>query len=295
MWHRKEIITWRDTRKANEIATLGQFGPLRIFVPSDCEVTIENPLSEYENVEITSYDDIFDNLSKEHINIMSIEPFLLDPLQWLRFWSLFFETLVHKAVKKKLKVPMSCFFDEFNQLAPSRHLPIGKNQVRMTAWIARNMETLRATKVRIIAASHGVKKLEKAIRDSFMAHFYKRTMGKLGGDIQALKTTTVRIENLRLDQVVFLTIGKYYSDPVKVKNYNVGKICANAVVDYEGEVSYDWMPFSEYPDPFAPRRPRRTNGELIQIFKDHFNLTDEQIGEALGVSRPVVTRMRNHY
>jgi hypothetical protein len=292
---RKEIILWRDVFKNNEMGVLGAFNSLRVFVPESCNLKIKNPLSSYEVVEISDYNTLFKELKKDKINVVSVDFYFRKRVQKLEFWSLFFEELVNRAVMKKLHVPMALFFDEFNQLAPSRHQVSEKGQASLTSWISQNLEALRATKTRILAAAHGQTKLEKSIRDSFLIHFYKRTMGRVYDDLYVLRKVAKRIENLRIDQCIVLTAGKYYSNPMHVPDYKIGELCDKINVIYEGQIG-DWKCASSLtPDepPEDNRKPLLLNAVGYMAIELDFN--QSRIARILGCSQQHVSRLLKEF
>ena len=141
--------------------------PLRVFLPHGCKIEAKD--YEYEMIH---FDPLFpfemwEQIDNKAINIISVYRFILDPVTYTKTTSEIFRSLIIEAHNYRLKTPLCLFSDEFHNVAPAQSSALDFKQYQLGAWIQVNVEKLRSLGVRLIASTHGWKKLRPGVRSSF--------------------------------------------------------------------------------------------------------------------------------
>lgn len=228
-----ETIVWFDIGKNDEAFKLSEIieKPLKVFVPAGC--TIESEDYDFElyecNLNRFGYD-IWKNIEKDKTNIISIYPFILDPVLFPDYTVEIFKQLVYLAHTYQLETPMTIFHDEFHRAAPNRDTALHPKQYYTASYIEFNVERLRSLEVRLIVSSHGTKKIRPGIRSCFNWKIYKRIGEETGEDQKKAKRFSPMHQALRTHQCVIWFPWQTFTDRVITPFY--GK--TNKKIYYRG-------------------------------------------------------------
>lgn len=295
---RNECIIHRDTGKGGESIYLTNFKPVRYFVPPSCAIEVQNDSIDLEVVEFNSFNELFQNITRDKINIVSVCRYLRDPYQWSEFWALFFEELVDRALGYELPTPLTTVVDELNQICPSERHAIHSGQRKTSAFVARMVESLRGVDVRLLGTSQGWTKCFKAVRNCFQYYFFKRVAERVDIDIPALKTTLNTIQSLRVDQYIVLVPEKYYTNPYsKLPDLGIKKFTEKHRLIYKGKLPYDWQCESELRPKDENKKKEKERLDIIKkltkLIYENEIVTQKELGEAVGKSQQTISRWIN--
>jgi len=219
-----EVLLWYDIGKSGEFVKLAEISnkTMKIFVPVGCNIEIEG-FEDYEVVEVRPdpihiVEDLWHALDRDKINILSFQPFIIDPTAFTRFIADSFRTLIIEAHNYRIATPLTIFFDEFHNVAPSKDNALSMQHYNAGALVQYNIEKLRSLKIRIIASTHGDTKIRKGVRDCFSWRIIKRSSG-FSGDQPKLRKFNKLWQGLRKDQSVIVFPDNFFSDIVHLPYY----------------------------------------------------------------------------
>lgn len=173
-----ETVVWHDIAKGDEILPIlelwGKKETIQIIIPKGCDMIIpEKYADRAEFIYVDDASDVWHNLVKGSINIVSIRPFYLDPLQRVIHTANLFESLVELALNHNLPRPLCNIYDEFHNVAPARGYgyATSSTESRMqnasVNTIRQCTQQLRAEKIRWVASSHQWTQIQAGVRASF--------------------------------------------------------------------------------------------------------------------------------
>ncbi len=216
-----EMIVWFDTGKSGEILTLSKLKPLHVFIPYGTELKtskgIEIPVTEFTDLKM-----IWTDLKPGCINVICIEPFIIDPSTYTKVFTKLFSELIKLAHDYAIHTPMAIFVDEFNKIAPARGSTLDESQSRMGAVIQLNMERLRSLKVRFVCATQGWTKIKSGVRNSFNWIFPRRG-AHFTADQPKLQRFNPLFETLDTGVGVLVFPTKVFTDTLHLPFYKEGK------------------------------------------------------------------------
>jgi len=151
-----ETIVWIDSCKDNECTPLLKFKlPVRFIVPAWCSVAVENSPCEYEVMEATFPEDVWQLVEPRAINIIPIRAFFRSEKAQSNWLARMFRALNDQAYniaknKKpnlKGKTPMRVFADEFQKICPSTSLTNDRDRIEAGQEVATNILEVRAHEI----------------------------------------------------------------------------------------------------------------------------------------------------
>lgn len=217
-----EYIVWFDTGKSSELLTLAKFKPLNIIIPSGNEVHIQN-LMDYRVREFKNIKEIWcDLLDKDRINVVCIEPYILDPAIYTHFFKDLFKELIILAHDGAVPIPLAVFVDEFHRVAPSKGNALDYKQFAMGAIIQHNIERLRSLHIRFICSTHGWSKIRAGARNSFN-WIVARRGAHFSSDQPKLHRFNPLFEKLTTDVGIITFPTKIFTDMVHFPYYEKGE------------------------------------------------------------------------
>ena len=209
-----ETIVWFDIGKNDEAFKLGEIceRPMKVIVPAGCK--IESKDYDFELIWVDPMDigEVWNHVEEGFVNIISIYRFILDPHVFTQTIAEIFKSLIMKAHNYQIRTPMTIFADEFHNVAPSRNDALDYKQYLTGAWIQVNVEKLRSLGIRLIATTHGWRKIRAGIRSSFNWLIFKRISDDVGRDQKKLNKFTPLIQTLRNDQCIIVFPNKRFTD-----------------------------------------------------------------------------------
>ena len=225
---KNETVVWFDTGKSAEILRLAQFAPVTVWIPDDetLDVIIRKKPGVSLDIEVKPFKDIeslWTGLQKGRINIICIEPFILDPESRTTVVQKVFSTLIRLAHDYRIITPMAIFYDEFHRIAPAKGHGASMRQERYGGVIQENVERLRSLGVRFVPSTQGWYKLRKGVRDCFswlmvkrgasFDHDAERKLGKFTGLFQTLK----------VNESILVYPTRVFSDILIMESYGDGE------------------------------------------------------------------------
>ncbi len=217
----QETIVWFDTGKSSEMLTLAQFRPLNVIIPAGTEIRIEGidcKIQEFKSVK-----EIWCNLlDKDRINVVCIEPYVLEPAIYTKFFKDLFKELILLAHEEAIPVPMSIIVDEFHRIAPSKGNALDFKQFAMGAIIQHNIERLRSLRIRFICTTHGWSKIRAGVRNSFN-WIVARRGAHFSSDQPKLHRFNPKWEKIQTDVGAITFPTKVFTDLIHFPYYEEGK------------------------------------------------------------------------
>lgn len=219
-----ETIVWFDIGKNDEAFKLGEVTgrEMRVIVPAGCRIVAENYDFELVECDMTRFiqDGVWNYIHPDKVNIISFYRFIFDPTTYTKVIADIFRTLILKAHSYELPTPMALFFDEFHNVAPSRHNEVGGYaQYKIGGWIQLNVEKLRSLGVRLIASTHSLNKIRSGIKSCFNWIVVKRIAEEADREIKKLKKFSPMLQTLRTDQCVIFFPDKSFTDKATTQFY----------------------------------------------------------------------------
>jgi hypothetical protein len=217
-----ETIVWFDSGKRSEILTLAKMRPLNIIIPFGTEIVSPGiDTSKVKHFDQTK--EIWLKLIEPgKINVICLEPYILEPAVYTKLISKMFKELIHLAHDYAISTPMAVFIDEFHRIAPSKHNAIDLKQMAMGGVIQHNIETLRALEIRFVCTTHGWMKIRAGVRSSFNWIFARRG-AHFGSDQPKLSRFNPKFENLNTWNGCITFPTKHFTDPIRLPLYQDGK------------------------------------------------------------------------
>jgi len=218
-----ETIVWYDIGKSGEFLKLAEVTekPLRVFVPKGCSIRCD---TDFEHVECRldplhiGYD-VWDQLSEHHVNILSFQPFILDPTTFTKVIAESFKSLITKAHRFEIKTPLCLIYDEFHNVVPNRDNALDYQQYKAGSFVQYNIEKLRSLKIRIIASTHGMTKIRKGVKTSFNWWILRRISDNVGYEQKKLERFTPLFHTLKNNECIIVFPNKLFSDKIKLPFY----------------------------------------------------------------------------
>lgn len=238
-WSPEEAIVWFDIGKGSEILTLCYyFSPIRLITLPHCGIEfVTEDRYDIEHVIVGRAEDVWKNISTERLNVVSFEPFILDPIVLSEQISTMFTSLIYKAHRHQIYSPMAIIYDEFHNVAPAHGYGFAgtgaaaRIQHRSTNLIRMNIQKLRTSGIRIIATTHEWIQLNKGIRSSF-EWIVPRRGAKFGADEPRLREYNPRWGAMDTPNAFLCLPNRMYGGPFELPFYKEGKIIGQ--VRYNG-------------------------------------------------------------
>jgi hypothetical protein len=207
-----ETIVWFDIGKKTEAFFIpawlqkkkAHMGT-KIITPPGCE--IQNIPLKHKAEQFLFINEVWEKIEPNTFNIISIQPFIIDPLIYTKAIDLLFRDLIRKAHLEYFEDrgigPLALVFDEFHNVAPAQGHTITKEQGQTGAIIQMNIEKLRAFGIRIIGSTHGETKIRRGVRISFNWRVYRRTSEPIT-DIHRLQKFEEKIQKLKINEAMIV-------------------------------------------------------------------------------------------
>lgn len=218
-----ETIVWFDTGKSSEILTLARFKALNVILPEGTEINIQCTNADIIKKNFIDTKEIWSKLLvKDRINVVCLEPYILNPTVYTKIFTKIFSELIRMAHDFAIPVPMSIFVDEFHRIAPSKGNSIDWKQLVMGAVIQHNIERLRSLHVRFICTTHGWLKIRSGVRNSFN-WLMSRRGSQFSGDQPKLHRFNPMYEKLETDEGIIAFPTKIFTDIIHFPYYEKGE------------------------------------------------------------------------
>lgn len=218
-----ETVVWFDTGKSSEILTLAKMKALNIILPAQTEINIKCSDVDIIKKEFNNPIEIWTKLlEKDRINVVCLEPYILNPSVYTKVFTKLFTALIRLAHDYAVPVPMSIFIDEFHRIAPSKGNAIDWNQEVMGAAIQHNLENLRSLHVRMVCSTHGWLKIRSGVRCSFNWIMARRG-AQFSGDQPKLRRYNPLFETLNTDVGMITFPTKLFTDKIHFPYYEKGE------------------------------------------------------------------------
>lgn len=236
----KDTKVWFDSMKSEEALTLLTMGPIRFLVPKGCMLSIKindemkNKIHPYEIVEMSDYLNPWKDLRADWSNVICLSAYLVDPSLYAATMGAVFTNLIWLAHKKKIITPMTIFFDEIHNIAPSNGHAYDHKHTKAGLVVQHNVERLRSMGIRIIGSTQGNYKLRKGVRSCFNWLIVKRGTTFYRGEESKLYDFNPKWGKLDNLQMVIVFPDRVFSNPLKIKFYTRGSDVG--VMDYDGEI-----------------------------------------------------------
>ncbi|WOF16827.1 hypothetical protein F1737_09055 [Methanoplanus sp. FWC-SCC4] len=176
-WSPKSCLVWVDTGKTSEMLLLSKFRPLNLLIPEGCDIIVkpaEGADIDIKKTYITSYADVWHHLDPDRINVISFYRFVRDHSVNAKVVSKIFRELINMAYDYHLPTPLDIFIDEFQFIAPAKHIAQSYDHYLAGMDVVSSLYTMRSLKVRFVAATQSLKVINPAARDSFPWYFIRR-------------------------------------------------------------------------------------------------------------------------
>lgn len=185
-WSPKSCICWIDTGKTSEMLILSKFRPLNLIIPEGCDIIVKPAKYKDKNgieheikldikkTYITSYADVWHHLDRERINVISFYRFVREHSTNAKVISKIFKELINMAYDYHLPTPLDVFIDEFQFIAPAKHIAQSYDHYLAGMDVVSSLYTMRSLKVRFVAATQSLKVINPAARDSFPWYIIRR-------------------------------------------------------------------------------------------------------------------------
>lgn len=226
-----ETIVWFDIRKSSEVLSICcSFKiPTRLILPEMMDVDIElhdpdNTFYDVEKVHVQDEGDIWQNLSRDRVNIVCFEGFIRDIDRMVPFVKRTFSRLINQALDYKLRknTPMAIFYDEFHNVAPSKGNAASQDIFKHGGDIQLNVEKLRSQGIRFIVSLHKWTELRPGIRNAFMFILAMRGANFPAAEQPKLYRFNRKYEKLLPGQVMIAYPNRTLSDVLNLPLYPKG-------------------------------------------------------------------------
>jgi hypothetical protein len=220
-----ETIVWYDIGKSGEILKLAEITgkPLKIFIPGGCEIEVpENVDHEIHETSMNMINfgrEVWGNIDPDFVNILSFQPFILDPSTFTKTIAESFRSLILMAHRYEIETPISLLYDEFHNVVPSQESALDFQHYRAGSLVQFNLEKLRSLDVRIVASTHGFTKIRKGVRTSFNWILIKRISDNMGYEQRKLEKFIPMFHTLKNEEGIIVYPNKIFSDKIKLPFY----------------------------------------------------------------------------
>jgi len=277
-----ETIVWFDMGKTTECFCIPELTErkTKIILPESCEVRNLEIAAEFEYFD--KIEDIWSLIDRDCYNIVSINPFIIDPGVYSQTIDFLFRDLIKRAhhyyfdEEKGIK-KLTLAFDEFHNIAPAQGHTMMQEQSRIGAIIQMNIEKLRSFKIRFVASTQGETKIRKGVRSAFNWRVYRRISDRVS-DIRRLEHYEEKIQQLQINEALFVFPDKHFEiiDFTKVFEYPQWSKNIQYRGIYEGNINVK----DEGPR-FRKIKEQRDN----MIFCDHLSgIPTSDISKKVGLS-----------
>ena len=219
----KETIVWFDSGKSSEILTLAKFKPLKLIIPQTLDIEIETDHDfDIEKHYFSDFPEIWRVLDEDRINVISIWPFILEPILFTEIVAKIFRQLIRLAHEYKIQVPLAIFYDEFHTVAPARGHGLSDKHYKYGSIIQLNVERLRSLKIRFIGTTQNWTKIKRGVRDCFNWLMCRRG-ACFNNDQPKLMRFNPLFEKLQTDECIMVYPTRIFSDIIKLPKYEDGE------------------------------------------------------------------------
>lgn len=268
-----ETIVWFDIGKSSEILNIccSLQAPCRLIIPEMMDVHVElfdpdNTYCEIEKVWITDETEIWQNLSRDRVNIICFEGFIREIDRMVPFIKRTFNSLINQALDYKLRhiTPMSIYYDEFHNICPSKGNAASQDIFKHGGDIQLNIEKLRSQGVRFNASCHKWSELRSGVRNAFMFILCMRGANFPGSEQPKLFRFNRKFEKLQTGHVMIAFPGKILSDDITLPFYARGHDFG--YVYYRGKLS-------------APEKAKKTRQRSVPPISDPVDIQTKDLAE----------------
>lgn len=221
---------------------------VRAFVPPGC--TIVMPEQDIDVIEVSSYEEIFRELTPRKVNVISFDSFILSPLAISRFWALLAIEILTRSKRYAFTLPLIGIIDQINHCFPSSALKYsgraGSAQDEASNYFARFLMDCRGTGIKLVATSHDITQVKVPVRVSFQWKWFKAFTSDVSNAVPRIKPAQGLISTLDPDEA-YATDDKSWGDLVPgIPNIRV----ESSPVYYKGAHVID--PFWALESQYAP-------------------------------------------
>jgi hypothetical protein len=218
--------------------------PVRLLIPESCDIDV-NFFTDDDGEEVQHYEiekryfqdpkEVWNLLDRDHINVLCLQRFILHPSLVAPTTAKLFESLILKAMNYDLRPAgysysqlkgknprVAIFLDELNNIAPSRGQGFSGDQ-QAGAILQHNAEQLRSQNVRLVASSHGWRKLRPGIRSSFQFLISLRGANYPSSEQPKLYRFNRLFEKLEPGQAIIAFPTKTFTDKIRIPWYGKGE------------------------------------------------------------------------
>lgn len=176
-WHfheNHETCILRIRKSTFECLSILEKAPLRLFIPEGCIFKYEHPRLEIAEYNPNRFNDIFDNLARDKVNVIGHDQYVSDYKSKFEWWGQFFQKLLEwKATHMEQK--MGVYIDELGDLVPNKGESLCPEHTYYGNQIHDSIDAYRRSNVRMVCVTHSLVDLRKTFRNQFHYWFIKRT------------------------------------------------------------------------------------------------------------------------
>jgi hypothetical protein len=173
-----ETVCWWDTGKSMQFGTASELSPLfslgypiHIIHPLEGTVIVRGSPVPCSTKGVATPAGIWHELKPNHINIVTANPFFLDPDLYAKWTSNAFRELILFSRRSPETIrhvlPLSIFHDEFQDVAPGRDMALSSRHRYAAILMAHNVNKLRAPGIRICAFTQRDTMIMPNVRNAF--------------------------------------------------------------------------------------------------------------------------------
>lgn len=235
---------WFDLPKDSESLALTCFKPVNFIYPKDREVVIKlNNQTEYDPYEFVLTEmknrlDIFDPwpyLREGWINVLCIEPFIVNPKFYGPMIAKTFEKLIYRAIHHDIVDVLDVSVDELNNVAPNARNAYNKEHLEGALTFQHNAERLAGHGIQLRASTQFYTELTFPTRKATSGlEFIKRGAIFPEYDEPRLAEASKHWQRLKPNQTVVRWMDHTYSETdITIPGSPDG--CLFGQIDYKGE------------------------------------------------------------
>jgi hypothetical protein len=223
----EETICWFDCGKSGELLKLSEWGEVVVHLPGSTQIDIkckdEKNQARFSYMRYETAADLWKNVQKNKINVIELEPFYPEPLEFSKRLRDIFKELIFAARDNYLShaIPMAIFIDEIQWYVPSDRSSLCVAHSEGAKWFQRNIEMLRSMRVRVVAATQNWWKMRVGVRDSF-SWLWCRRGTRFTTDKHRLAKFNDHFSKLHDDEVIVIKPDGIFSNVLVLEYYGTG-------------------------------------------------------------------------
>lgn len=166
----RDTIVWFDSGKSGEILPLFDLGlPVNVIIPEGMDIRF-NGVTPEKIQRSPLPNTIWGFIEPGKINVIAIERYFDDVEKYALYIANAFRELIRNAQRETLPksvLPMSIFYDEFQDVCPGTNATLGTNHQYAARIVAFNLKKLRSCGVRVCAFAQNWTDILPAARRQF--------------------------------------------------------------------------------------------------------------------------------